>query len=317
MPDLVSAALDTHLDALFFYPYLYYPTVRLIERAPGADRPASGRPTMNRRSGSPSFPPVFEAADGLVFQTAAERDLVQQLFPVATHRQLLLGLGVDDRAAAHPDGAPVGDVPYLVCLGPGRGAQGHPRCWHGCSPSTNGADPGRSDWCWPVRWSRPPPITATSTWSDRCPRTRSGACWPAPGPWCHRRPGRRSRWSWPKRGVLRTPGGGHRRLRGPTVEHCRSSGGGLSFADYGEFEAILEPWPPTTVERARLGERGRAYVDRWFRWPRVMDRYAAFVESVATRVAGSQIPPPSGRGPGGPRPGTPRRTAPGRTLNTW
>ena len=33
--------------------------------------------------------------------------------------------------------------------------------------------------------------------------------------------------------------------------------------------------------RATMGERGRAYVDEWFRWPAIMDRYAAFLEKVA------------------------------------
>jgi hypothetical protein len=32
-----------------------------------------------------------------------------------------------------------------------------------------------------------------------------------------------------------------------------------------------------------LGARGRAYVDARFRWPRIVDRYAGFVESVASR----------------------------------
>ena len=118
VPELVSAALDAQLDALIFYPYLYYPTVRLIERArvPTVLHPAAHDEPALRL---PVFPAVFGAADGLVFQTAAERDLVQHLFPVATHRQLLLGLGVDDRTAARsPDDDPSpGGAPYLVCLG--------------------------------------------------------------------------------------------------------------------------------------------------------------------------------------------------------
>ena len=65
-----------------------------------------------------------------------------------------------------------------------------------------------------------------------------------------------------------------------TVEHCRRSGGGLSFAGFGEFEAVVDRLATDERLRVRLGGRGRAYVDRWFRWPRVIDRYAAFVESV-------------------------------------
>ncbi len=65
-----------------------------------------------------------------------------------------------------------------------------------------------------------------------------------------------------------------------TVEHCRRSGGGLSFAGFGEFEAEMDRLLGDEQVRRRLGARGRAYVDRWFRWPRVIDRYATFVESV-------------------------------------
>jgi len=35
---------------------------------------------------------------------------------------------------------------------------------------------------------------------------------------------------------------------------------------------------------AELGRRGRAYVDARFRWPLVIDRYAAFLESVVARA---------------------------------
>ena len=65
-----------------------------------------------------------------------------------------------------------------------------------------------------------------------------------------------------------------------TVEHCRRSGGGLSFAGYGEFEVEVDRLSGDEELRQRLGGNGRAYVDRWFRWPRVIDRYATFVESV-------------------------------------
>ena len=75
-----------------------------------------------------------------------------------------------------------------------------------------------------------------------------------------------------------------------TVEHCRRSGGGLSFAGFGEFEAELDRLLGDEQLRRRLGARGRAYVDRWFRWPRVIDRYATFVESVVTAADSNRAP---------------------------
>jgi glycosyltransferase involved in cell wall biosynthesis len=38
--------------------------------------------------------------------------------------------------------------------------------------------------------------------------------------------------------------------------------------------------------RARLGSRGRDYVDRLFQWPVLIARYAEFLESVAERGRG-------------------------------
>jgi glycosyltransferase involved in cell wall biosynthesis len=68
---------------------------------------------------------------------------------------------------------------------------------------------------------------------------------------------------------------------GATAEHARRSGGGLSFHGYGEFEVIIERLGDDGALATELGRRGRSYVDRHFRWPMVIDRYAGFLESVA------------------------------------
>ena len=68
-----------------------------------------------------------------------------------------------------------------------------------------------------------------------------------------------------------------------TVEHCRRSGGGLRFDGYGEFEVAVDRLVGRDGFGRDLGRRGRAYVDARFRWPLVIDRYAAFVESVVAR----------------------------------
>jgi glycosyltransferase involved in cell wall biosynthesis len=70
-----------------------------------------------------------------------------------------------------------------------------------------------------------------------------------------------------------------------TVEHCRRSGGGLRFDGYGEFEVAVDRLVGDAAFGAALGARGRAYVDAQFRWPVIVDRYAAFVESVVARAA--------------------------------
>ncbi len=279
IPALTEASARSDADVMIFYPYLYYSTVRAIGRAPSPTvlHPAAhDEPALHL----PVFPRVFEAADGLVFQTTAERDLVQHTFPVASRRQLLLGLGVDD-----PDQMPprtVGEAPpFLFCLGrvdrhkgtsllasmfttykqrhPGplrlvlAGPVVEPPPDH---PDIDvvGTVPEPEKWALlenAVALVSPSPFEAFSlavaeSWSARTPVVVNAAC-------------------------------------GATVEHCRRSGGGLPFAGYGEFEAIVELLTRDDDTARRLGSRGRDYVDRWFRWPRVIDRYADFVESVAAR----------------------------------
>jgi hypothetical protein len=36
-----------------------------------------------------------------------------------------------------------------------------------------------------------------------------------------------------------------------------------------------------------LGDNGRAYVDRYYRWPVLIERYATFLESVVARGRGT------------------------------
>jgi glycosyltransferase involved in cell wall biosynthesis len=71
---------------------------------------------------------------------------------------------------------------------------------------------------------------------------------------------------------------------GPTREHCERSGGGLWFDNYGEFEVALQRLAGDTRLRAAMGELGRRYADDHFRWPALIDRYAAFLTRAAERA---------------------------------
>ncbi len=295
-PALADAAVHSQADVLVFYPYLYYPTVRVIDQVsvPTILHPAAHDEPALRL---PVFPRVFEAADGLVFQTMAERDLVQRTFPVATHHQLLLGLGVDDPdlrpgnrgAGTDPGGrrTPSGsEAPYLVCLGRGDRHKGtsllatlfsrykerHPGplrlVFAGpvveppeTHPDIEVLGPVSDDEKWallegavalvsPSSWEAFSLVVAES-WSARTPVVVNAAC-------------------------------------GATVEHCRRSGGGLTFAGFGEFEVAVDLLSGDRRMARDLGARGRAYVDRRFRWPLIVNRYAAFVESVAAAAGSSE-----------------------------
>jgi glycosyltransferase involved in cell wall biosynthesis len=74
---------------------------------------------------------------------------------------------------------------------------------------------------------------------------------------------------------------------GATREHAERSGGGLWFSSYPEFEAVLDRLLGDPALRARLGDRGRAYVDTHFRWPVLVSRYDTFLNSVVERGRGT------------------------------
>jgi glycosyltransferase involved in cell wall biosynthesis len=290
-PDLAEAALGSAADALAFYPYLYYPTARVIDRVtlPTILHPAAhDEPALLL----PVFPRVFAAARGLVFQTTAERDLVQRTFPVAERSQLLLGLGVDDpdldttedcAGSAQPD-------PYLVCLGRVEGHKGS-RLLASLFAAYKARRPGplRLVFAGPVVEAPEPhpeidvlgPVDDAAKWS----LLRHAVALVSPSPWEAFSLVLAEAWS------ARTPVLSNAACAA-TSEHCRRSGGGLVFGGYGEFEVAVDRLAADGALRAELGALGRAYVDGRFRWPIIVDRYARFVEGVVERSSRASRPGP-------------------------
>jgi glycosyltransferase involved in cell wall biosynthesis len=283
-PELTEAALESSADAVAFYPYLYYPTARVIDRVtvPAILHPAAhDEPALLL----PVFPRVFDAADGLVFQTTAERELVQRTFPVAERSQLLLGLGVDD-----PDlfTTPTGTAiersdPYLVCLGRVEGRKGS-RLLASLFAAYKQRRPGplRLVFAGPVVEAPDPhpeidilgPVDEATKWT----LLRHALSLVSPSPWEAFSLVVAEAWS------ARTAVVANAACEA-TNEHCRRSGGGLVFGGYGEFEVVIDRLSADDALRAELATRGRSYVDRHFRWPVIVDRYARFVEQVVDRGA--------------------------------
>ena len=293
-PDLADAAAGWDADAVVFYPYLYYPTVRVIERVavPTILHPAAhDEPALHL----PIFPRVFAAADALVFQTEAERHLVEGTFPVASHHQLLVGLGVDDPddpdadADAHAAGGPAGGSrpsgpdPTLVCLGRVDGHKGT-TLLAGYFAHYKERHPGplRLVLAGPVVDAPPPhpdievlgPVSEDEKWA----LLSDARALVSPSPWEAFSLVVAEAWS-ARTPVLVNAG------CAATVEHCRRSGGGVSFSGYGEFEVAVDRLVGDVAFGEALGRRGRAYVDARYRWPHVVGRYAGFVESVVAQGA--------------------------------
>ncbi len=323
-PALVAAAIESPADVVVFYPYLYYPTVRAIgrTRSPAVLHPAAhDEPALSL----PVYDGVFAAADGLVFQTESERDLVQRRAPVASHPQLLLGLGVDDPDTRPPSRTPVvvgdGERPYLLCLGRVDREKGvHLLAELFGAYKARHPGPLRLVVAGPVVEAPPPtadvevigPVGEDAKW-DLLTGARAVV---SPSPWEAFSLAVAEAWS------ARAPVLVNARC-GATVEHCRRSGGGVAFGSFGEFETAVDRLLADPDWGAVLGARGRAYVDRRFRWPYVVDRYAGFLERMADRGRGrrgspaarpaQEMPEPSGAGPDRDTMGTPRSATPGRS----
>ena len=63
----------------------------------------------------------------------------------------------------------------------------------------------------------------------------------------------------------------------------RRSGGGVFYRDYDEFGALLDLLLSDGALRAKLGSGGRAFVDRTYTWPAVVEKYRDLVAEVKTR----------------------------------
>lgn len=68
-----------------------------------------------------------------------------------------------------------------------------------------------------------------------------------------------------------------------TVGHCRRADGGVWYRSYAEFEACLDLVLADHELRGALGEQGRRYVDSFYRWDSIIDRYMEFLEGVRAR----------------------------------
>ena len=64
-------------------------------------------------------------------------------------------------------------------------------------------------------------------------------------------------------------------------EHCLRSNAGLFYADGDEFAEALRRLIDDAGLRGALGAAGRRYVEANYRWPVVLDRYRALIESAA------------------------------------
>ena len=283
--ELIDAVASSDADVVVFYPYLYDPTVRgvrLVGRRSVLHPAAHDEPPLRL----PVLRPVFAAAGGLVFQTWSERRLVERLFPIGATPQLVLGLGVEEG-----DGEPeearaalgLGERPFVLCLGrvdDGKGTRMLVEFFARYKERHPG--PLQLVLAGPVVHAPPRhpdvvvagPVDESVKWG----LLRGAVALVNPSSYEAFSLVLVEAWTVGRPVVVNA------RCEA-TREHCERSGGGLWFDEYATFEVVLDRLVGNECLRSTLGDRGRNYVDRNFRWPALIERYASFLGAVAGRVS--------------------------------
>jgi glycosyltransferase involved in cell wall biosynthesis len=284
-PELVDALPSSGCDLFAFYPYLYTTTVRAL---PAVGRRAVMHPAAHDEPALhlPVYRQTFAAVQGLVFQTWGERDLVERLFPVGQLPQIVVGLGLEERAASPGRPYPacvasLGDRPYVLSLGRVDGFKGTTMLAQFFA-AYKGRRPGPLALvlAGPVT-AEPPPhpdvvVTGPVDEEDKWALLEQAALFVQPSPHESFSIVLMEAWS---RGRAVVVNGRCRATR----EHCERSGGGLWFESYAQFEAVLDRLLDDENFRCTLGRRGREFVKANFRWSTIVDRYAQFADRVVAR----------------------------------
>ena len=282
-PRLVDALCASAADVAIFYPYLYYPTVRAIGEVP---MPAVLHPAAHDEPALylPVFAGTFARADALVFQTVAERQLVQRHFPVAGRPQILLGLGTETPSPPRRTGGELlglGDRPYVVSVGRVDEHKGSKMLAAYFSEyKARRPGPLALVLVGPLAYRPPdhPDLVLTGMVREevKADVMRGALALVSPSALEAFSLVVTEAWS------LELPVVVNARCAA-TREHCERSGGGLWFGSYLEFEAVLDRLVADAELRRHLGRRGRSHVDRHYRWPVLIERYARFLEQVVAR----------------------------------
>ncbi len=282
-PGLVDAVAHSDAQAIAFYPYLYYPTVMGMEvaTAPRVLHPAAhDEPALYLEV----FDATFAGADAICYHTAAERRLVQRRHKIAQIPQIVLGLGVAPVVEGGRAGAEVlglGDRPYVVSVGRVDEHKGSSmlasffRTYKQRHPG-----PLALALVGPIAASIPEHedivLTGIVSEADKCDIVRDATVSISPSALESFSLVVLEAWEQSVPVMVNA-------TCDPTREHCERSGGGLWFGSYRQFEAELERLCDDAPLRSLLGSRGRAYVERFYQWPRLIDRYARFLTDVRAR----------------------------------
>jgi glycosyltransferase involved in cell wall biosynthesis len=285
-PALLDAVVASDADVMVFYPYLYYPTIRglpLVRERAVMHPAAHEEPALHL----PLFGPLFEQCRAFVFQTQSERQLVVDLFDVATTPQVLVGLGVEE-SEGNPDDARsvlgLADRPFLLYVGRVDDKKGTGILWRYFTAYKE-RHPGPLALVLLGQVVDPPDdsddIFVTGMVDDNVKwgLLRGAQALVAPSPYE----------AFSITVVEAMTAGAPvivNAVCGATREHCERSGAGMWFEGYAEFESVVERMTSDAVLHRTMQDNGHAYVEANYRWPVILDRYCAFIESFSAGQGG-------------------------------
>ncbi len=282
-PDLVDAVASTDADVLAFYPYLFATTVDGVTVAPV---PTVLHPAAHDEAAFylRVFRHVFRSVDGLVYHTRAERELVEHVFGVGDRPQIELGLGVEDPSGLGRRGGAVlglGDRPYLCYLGR---VDSHKGCTMLAEYFVRYKERHPSDLALafvgplsgPAR--EHPDIVSTGMVSEEDKWDILGGATAMVSSSAYESFSLVLLEAWTVGVPVMVNA-----ACAATMEHCRRSGGGLWFDSYRSFEVAVERMVGDGELRTALGDAGRLYTERFYRWDAILDRYTAFLATVVAR----------------------------------
>jgi glycosyltransferase involved in cell wall biosynthesis len=303
-PALLDDAEKSGCDLFAVTPYLFWPAVygvprlgrRVIFHGAAHDEPELHLGIMRE---------VFLSVGGFAFNSYAERALVERTFPIATLPAKVIGNSVTegpgDPAAARAELGLGADEPFVLTVGRverDKGSHALAGLWR--EYRRRRPDAPRLVFLGPVHEE----LDGVSDGDDgddaddgvdgddailvagrRSEEVKWGALRAcrfliAPSPWESFSLVVLEAWLAGKAVIVNG-------LCEATMEHCRRSGGGLSFSDAVEFEVIVDRLLSDGDLREHLARRGGAYARRQFSWPAVVDRYAALAHEIAAAAAGA------------------------------
>lgn len=286
VPRLVEAlaAERDRFRAIFFFTYLYYPTVEGLRAAP--DRSilvptTHDEPPLRFRL----YRDLFDRARAFAFLTPAEEALVRSRFDMGTRPALVAGMGVDDPTTADVAGFRAVNglsEPYLLYAGridAGKGCADM-LCFYDRYRARAEARPADLVLIGRLAMDEPAGegVRCLGFVSEEDKQSAFAGASVVICPSAYE-----SLSIALLEGFVRGVPGLVNARSAVLKEHCRLAQGGLWYEDGLEFVEALETLMADEPLRRALGEGGRRHVARRYRWDVVMDRYRSLIDAVGSR----------------------------------